>query len=49
MITLPHDAAPARRWLAHLLRVSVGATRRGDRFDDDLPFDEDAVLQLAIL
>ena len=48
MITVPHDAVPARRWLAHLLRVSVGATRRGDRFDDDLPFDEDAVLQLAL-
>ena len=48
MITVPHDAAPARRWLAHLLRVSVGATRRGERFDDDLPFDEDAVLQLAL-
>ena len=48
MIVVPHVAPPARRWLAHLVRAAEGAIRPGDPFDDDLFFDEDAVLRLAV-
>ncbi len=47
MIVVPHHAPPARRWLAHLLRTAEGSVRAGDPFDDDFPFEDGAVLQLA--
>jgi len=47
MIVIPANASPARRWLAHLVRVAAGSIRAGDRFDDDFSFEEAAVLALA--
>lgn len=47
MIVLPAAASAERRWLAHLVRAASGVTRAGDRFDDDLPFDRDAVMAAA--
>lgn len=49
MIVLPAQAPPARRWLAHLMRVAAGAARAGDRFDDVFAFEADAVAARARL
>jgi hypothetical protein len=48
VIVLAHRAPPALRWLAHLLRASQGSIRRGDLFDDEMPFEEKAVFRLAM-
>jgi hypothetical protein len=48
-VIVPSHRAPAeRRWLAHLTRAAAGVIRAGDRFDDDAPFDADAVAALAL-
>ena len=48
LIVLPAQAAPERRWLAHLVRVGAGALRAGDLFDDAFPFDDQRIVQLAM-
>ncbi|UCE87510.1 MAG: nucleotidyltransferase family protein [Deltaproteobacteria bacterium] len=48
VIVVPDNAAPPTRWLVHLVRAAAGAIRPGDRFDDDLPFEPDAILRLAM-
>ncbi len=48
MFVIPPNASPARRWLAHLVRVAAGSVRPGDRFDDQLPLDPAAVRALAL-
>ena len=48
MIVLPAQAAPERRWLAHLVRIGAGALRPGDLFDDAFPFDDQRIVQLAM-
>jgi hypothetical protein len=47
MIVITANASPARRWLAHLVRLAAGSIRAGDPFDDDFAFEEAAVLALA--
>ncbi len=47
MIVLSRHSVPAERWLAHLLRTALGSARAGDPFDDELPFEEEAVGALA--
>jgi hypothetical protein len=48
VIVLSEKAPAATRWLAHFVRAAAGAIRRGDRFDDDLPFDAAEILRLAL-
>ncbi len=48
MIVVPRTAPASRRWLAHLVRAAEGVIRAGDPFDDDLSFEEDAVLRGAV-
>ena len=47
MIVLSHSSEPEKRWLAHLVRVSLASVRRGDRFDDESRFESERLLSLA--
>jgi hypothetical protein len=47
MIVIPANASPARRWLAHLVRVAAGSIRPGTPFDETFAFEEATVLALA--
>jgi len=47
VIVVPHQAPPARRWLAHLMRASEILHAPRDAMDAQTPFDPDAVLALA--
>ena len=47
MIVIPANASPARRWLAHLVRVAAGSIRPGNPFDEAFAFEEATVLALA--
>jgi hypothetical protein len=47
VVVLSRTSTPHERWLAHLVRSSVGATRAGDPFDDVFPFEPTSVLSLA--